>query len=138
MVGRQCGVVMTITQQKRDQGKQEITHRQIALKSITKVFHSPGTCRQGFAYAVFAMAVRLRSDTVPLCGRIRMSWIYQSSLTASTASLPAAARPASQAVTVPARMTAAQSASSSAQGRARARSMVHGPVKALRVDNMHQ
>src|SRR3989338_2163828 len=63
---------------------------------------------------------------------------YQSSLTASTASLPAAARPASQAVTVPARMTAAQSASSSAQGRARARSMVHGPVKALRVDHMHQ
>src|SRR3990167_8929742 len=116
MVGRQCGVVMTITQQKRDQGKQEITHRQIALKSITKVFHSPGTCRQGFAYAVFAMAVRLRPETVPLCGRIRMSWIYQSSLTASTASLPAAARPASQAVNVPASITAAHKASRRSQG----------------------
>lgn len=48
--------------------------------------------------------------------RLELVIDYQSSFTANTASLPAAARAASQAVTVPATTTARHSASSLSQG----------------------
>ena len=51
--------------------------------------------------------------------RLKIASRYQSYLTANTASRPAAARPASQAVAVPASTTAPHSAASRAQGTCR-------------------